>query len=99
MSGKAIGGYVRRGGRRYVPPGPQMLSSLAGPAFFPGRGPDYQLTPDAAGGFRASLLGTPPEGGPPYTHVIKGPEVVYARSGKVLYWEPPGPAFTLTERP
>lgn len=61
--------------------------------------PDNSLDfwPKAAGEFLAGILGPPPEPGPPYVHTFRPPQEFYTRSGKLLYREPSGPAYTLTE--
>lgn len=51
----------------------------------------------ALGALMGNLLNLPAQPGPPYVHMIKPPVVVYTRSGKLLYWEKRGPAYTLTE--
>lgn len=57
------------------------------------------MTGDAMGQFLCNLLGgTPPHPGPPWTHTITGPEIVYTKRGKVLYIPPPAPAYTLVIR-
>jgi hypothetical protein len=86
-----------------------MGDNLASPAFPPERGPDFSVPPSACspsrdleqpftgfGDFPSGLLSLPAEPGPPYTHTIRPPQEFYTRSGKLLYWEKPGPAFTLT---
>ena len=55
--------------------------------------PDW---PEGAGELFRRLLNPSPAPGPPYTHAFTGPEPVYARNGKPLYWPPVRP-FTLTE--